>query len=92
MGSSHAVVRTASPETIRMVKAITSAAVENKEGASVVPPPPEAKRDSTTPLTAEATESSSPMPTIGLALLGVVAVGFGAKSVIRKKQDESAQS
>jgi hypothetical protein len=32
------------------------------------------------------------MPTIGLALLGVVAVGFGAKSVIRKKQDESAQS
>jgi|KBSSwiStaDraftv2_1062776.scaffolds.fasta_scaffold192660_2 hypothetical protein len=82
----------ASPETIRMVKAITSAAVENKEGASVVPPPPEAKRDSTTPLTAEATESSSPMPTIGLALLGVVAVGFGAKSVIRKKQDESAQS
>ena len=81
----------ASPETIRMVKAITSAAVENKE-ASAVPPPPEAKRDSTTPLTAEATESSSPMPTIGLALLGVVAVGFGAKSVIRKKQDESAQS
>jgi hypothetical protein len=82
----------ASPETMRMVKAITSAAVENKEAATVVPAPPEAKQDSPTPLTAGAAESSSPMPTIGLALLGVVAVGFGAKSVIRNKQDESAQS
>jgi len=82
----------ASPETMRMVKAITSAAVESKEAATAVPAPPEAKQDSPTPPTAEATESSSPMPTIGLALLGVVAVGFGAKNVIRKKQDQSAQS
>ena len=80
-----------SPETMRVVKAITSAAVEGAQPATAVPASPEARQDSPTPLTAAAAESPSPVPTIGLALLGVAAVGFGAKNVIRKKQDESAQ-
>ena len=80
----------ASPETMRMVKAITSAAVEEKRAVAVAAP--SAPADAPAPAVATAAPESSPsMTTIGLALLGMVAVGFGAKNVMRKKQNETAQ-
>ncbi len=81
----------ASPETMRIVKSITSAAVEQTRAAVVAaaPPAPAAQPAQPAPVATEP-ESSSPVSMIGLALLGMVAVGFGAKNVIRRKQAESA--
>lgn len=81
----------ASPETMRMVKAITSAAVEERQAVGVAKAPAPANAPAPPVATAAEPESSSPMPTIGLALLGVVAVGFGAKNVMRKKQNGAAE-
>lgn len=91
IAATHALVTAqaaASPETMRVVKAISSASVEDTRVLAASPAPAEAPRPAVADV---ASESSSPMPTIGLALLGMVAVGFGARNVIRKKKDDTAE-
>lgn len=81
---------TPSPEVMRRVKAITSAAVEERQaGAPAAPPTANAQSQGAPASSAEAASSSSSAPTIAFVLLAVILVGIGA-TVVRKKQAQSA--
>ncbi len=87
--SPAAALPAASPEVMRRVKAITTAAVEEKRTADRTEAPPPSQAPASLPTEGPAQAESSSLSTFGVVLLVVVLAGIGA-TAMRRRQAQSA--